>query len=149
METALVRTLLNKDFYSNNKRVAKTELFQGELQKIKVHLDEIMKEYDRDISPSELEATFLSSFPYITTAQRGIYRGLFKKISDEQPLGDDLASNVFKQLWRQSFAEKITNMAFEIHNGDETSLAPLKTLLEKHEEDFLPCLLYTSDAADE
>ena len=148
METALIRTLLNKDFHTNNKRIAKTELFQGELQKIKIHLDETIKEYDRDITPSELEATFLSKFSYLTTAQRGMYRGLFKRISEEQPLGDDLATNVFKQLWRQSFAEKITNMAFEIHNGTETSLSPIKTLLDGHENDFLPTLKIKTDRKD-
>lgn len=148
METALIRTLLNKDFHSNNIRVAKTELFQGELQKIKVHLDETMKEYERDITPSELEATFLSSYSYLTTSQRSVYRDIFKKISDEKALGEDLASNVLRQLWRQSFAEKITNMAFDIHNGQETTLSPLKTLIDKHEDDFLPTFKIKTDRTD-
>ncbi len=148
METALIRTLLNRDFYKNNKRMAKSELFNGELQKIKNHLDKTLQEYDRDLTPAELEATFLTNHPHLTTSQRSVYRGLFNKIDKEQPLGEELASNVFKTLWRQSFAEKTTDLAFQMHNGDLTSLTPLKDLLEEHENDFLPNIRVKTDRKD-
>ena len=111
--------------------MAKSELFNGELQKIKNHLDKTLQEYDRDLTPAELEATFLTNHPHLTTSQRSVYRGLFNKIDKEQPLGEELASNVFKTLWRQSFAEKTTDLAFQMHNGDLTRSCKIRYVTTK------------------
>ena len=58
-ETALLRTLLDKEFYDNHKGIrCPDELFTKDMRKIKQALDQAMDVYDKSVSPAELESLF-------------------------------------------------------------------------------------------
>ena len=61
MELALIRTLMDKDFYENHKGIRTPDkLFTKEVRKIKNTLDYAMQQYDKTITPAELEALFFT-----------------------------------------------------------------------------------------
>jgi len=61
MELALLRTLMNKDFYDNNKGIRTPDkLFTKDVRKIKNTLDYAMETYDKDLTLPELEGLFFT-----------------------------------------------------------------------------------------
>lgn len=141
MELALLRSLMDKEFYDEH-RGAKCpdRLFSKDARKIKQSIDLAMDRYERTLSPDEIEALFISSHPQMTTAQKQAYSILFKTIKKERPLGGDVAQEVLSKLFQQVVGEDIANLGFDYVNGVQTSLEPLRLLLEQHNDDFTPDL---------
>ena len=97
-----------------------------------------MKRYDRTVTPDEVEALFLSGNPSFTTAQKQGYNALFNDIKRQTPMGTDVAQDVLAKLFQQVIGEDVANLGFDFVNGTQTSLKPLRDLLEKYNDDFTP-----------
>lgn len=149
MELALIRSLMTKDFYDNH-RGAKCpdRLFSKDVRKIKSTLDKAMRTYERDVTPDEIEALFISGNPTLTTAQKQAYGSLFAQIKKEQPLGSDIAQEVLSKLFQQVIGEDIANLGFDYVNGEKSNLEPLRNILEQYADDFTPNLNIQWDDID-
>ena len=140
-ETALLRTLLDKEFYDNHKGIrCPDELFTKDMRKIKQSLDQAMEVYDKSVTPAELEALFFTANRTMTTANKDTYKALFKKIDGEQPMHQEIATEVMSRLFQQHVGEKVANLGFKYVNGEENNLESLRTLLEDYKDNFTPNL---------
>ena len=141
MELALLRSLMSKEFYSEH-RGAKCpdRLFSKDARKVKNAIDSAMDRYERTVTPDEIEALFMANNPTLTTAQKQAYSSLFSQIKRETPLGSDIAQEVLSKLFQQVVGEDVANLGFEYVNGSQTSLEPLRRLIEQHNDDFTPDL---------
>ena len=130
---------MDRKFYDDH-RGAKCpdRLFTKDVRKIKQAVDLAMDRYERTVTPDEIEALFMSSNPTLTTAQKQAYGDLFRKIKAEQPMGSDIAQEVLSKLFQQVVGEDIANLGFDYVNGTQTSLEPLRRLLETYSDDFTP-----------
>ena len=99
-----------------------------------------MDRYERSLTPDEIEALFMSNNPTLTTAQKQAYSSLFAQVKKETPLGGDVAQEVLSKLFQQVVGEDVANLGFEYVNGTQTSLEPLRRLIEQHNDDFTPDL---------
>ena len=100
MELALLRTMLNKEFYDNNKGIrCPDKIFTKDVRKIKQALDNAMEVYDHDLSVQELEALFYTTNKSMTTATKTAYGDLFRKMEKSQPINEEIAAEVRKS-WR-------------------------------------------------
>ena len=80
MELALVRTLMDKEFYENHKGIrCPDKIFTKDVRKIKQTLDYAMETYDKSLTPSELEALFHANNSSMTTANKEAFKDLFSK----------------------------------------------------------------------
>ena len=141
MELALLRSLLDKEFYDNHIGVkCPPRLFTKDAQKIKSVVDYAMSTYKRNLTVDEVEAVFMVSNPTLTTAQKEGYTKLFSQIKIETPMGNDVADDVLSKLFQQVIGEDIANLGFEYVNGTQTSLEPLRQLLDNYNDNFLPDL---------
>ncbi len=141
MELALLRTLMNREFYNGNKNVAKEKVFRSkETRSIKQVLDEAMSDYENEIGPSDIEALFFTKNTTLTTAQRDIYQSMFRKIASADPLNEDVAQNVLRELNREDAANELMDIAFKMSNGEVTSLHKIVQFVDQREEDFMPAL---------
>ena len=132
---------MNREFYDDH-RGAKCpdRLFTKDVRKIKQTIDLAMDRYERTVTPDEIEALFMSGNPTLTTAQKQAYGDLFRKIKSETPMGSDVAQEVLSKLFQQVVGEDIANLGFDYVNGTQTSLEPLRNLLESYSDDFTPDL---------
>jgi|TARA_R110000764_G_scaffold28202_1_gene66343 replicative DNA helicase len=141
MELALLRSLLDKEFYDNHIGVkCPPRLFTKDAQKIKSVVDYSMDKYKRSLTVDEVEAVFMVSNPTLTTAQKESFTKLFSQIKKELPMGNDVADDVLSKLFQQVIGEDIANLGFEYVNGTQTSLEPLRQLLDNYNDNFLPDL---------
>ena len=141
MELALVCSLMDKSFYDEHRGArCPDRLFSKDTRKIKQAVDKAMDRYERTVTPDEIEALFMSDNPSLTTAQKQAYSSLFRKIKTEQKMGSDIAQEVLSKLFQQVVGEDIANLGFDYVNGSQTSLEPLRLLLEQYNDDFTPDL---------
>ena len=141
MEQALIRSLMTKDFYDDHRGIrCPDKLFTKDMRKIKNSVDYAMKTYNRTVTPDEVEVLFMSNNPTLTTAQKQAYGDLFSRIKKESPLGNDIAQEVLSKLFQQVVGEEIANLGFDYVNGSQTSLEPLRNLLEQYGDDFIPSM---------
>jgi len=141
MELSLVRSLMDRKFYDDHRGArCPDRLFTKDVRKIKQAVDLAMDRYERTVTPDEIEALFMSSNPTLTTAQKQAYGDLFRKIKAETPMGSDVAQEVLSKLFQQVVGEDIANLGFDYVNGTQTSLEPLRNLLESYSDDFTPDL---------
>mgnify|MGYP003646273695 FL=1 len=141
MELSLIRSLMDKTFYDEH-RGAKCpdRLFSKDVRKIKQALDSAMTTYERTVTPDEIEALFMSNNPSMTTAQKQAYSSLFGSVKREQPMGEDIAQEVLSKLFQQVVGEDIANLGFDYVNGSQSTLEPLRNILEQYGDDFTPNL---------
>ena len=149
MDLSGVRSLMDRQFYEDH-RGAKCpdKLFSKDTRKVKQAIDKAMDRYERTVTPDEIEALFMSDNPSLTTAQKQAYSHLFKQIKNEAPLGSDIAQEVLSKLFQQVVGEDVANIGFDFVNGTQTSLEPLRLLLEQHNDDFTPDLNVEWDDMD-
>ena len=139
MELSLLRSLMNQEFYTDHRgSKCPDRLFSKDARKLKHTIDYAMKKYKRDVTPDEVEALFMANNPSMTTAQKLGYSSLFNTVKREQPMGSDVAQDVLSKLFQQIIGEDIANLGFDYVNGTERSLRPLRDLLEKYNDNFLP-----------
>jgi len=141
MELALLRTLMSKDFYSNNKGIRTPDkLFTKDVRKIKNTLDYAMDTYDKDLTLPELEGLFFTHNSTMTTANKDVYKQIFRNISKQDAMSEGIAEEVLGKLFQQVVGEEIANLGFDYVNGTETSLEPMRKLLSDYQDDFMPNL---------
>ena len=141
MELALIRSMMDKSFYDDHRGYkCPDRLFSKDVRKIKTAIDSAMDRYERTVTPDEIEALFMSGNPSMTTAQKQAYSSLFNGIKREQPMGEDVAQEVLSKLFQQVVGEDIANLGFDYVNGSQSTLEPLRNILEQYGDDFTPNL---------
>jgi len=141
MELALLKTLMNRTFYNENKNIAKEKIFRSkETRSIKQVLDEAMTDYENDIGLSDVEALFFTKNSTLTTSQKEIYKSIFRKMDDADTLNEDIAQNVLRELNREDAANQLMDIAFKMSNGEVTSLHKIVDFIDRREDDFMPSL---------
>jgi hypothetical protein len=141
MELSLIRSLMDKEFYDEHRGArCPDRLFSKDVRKIKQAIDTAMDRYERSVTPDEIEALFMANNPTLTTAQKQAYSSLFNSVKREVPMGGDVAQEVLSKLFQQVIGEDIANLGFDYVNGDQSSLEPLRRMLEQYGDDFTPNL---------
>jgi hypothetical protein len=141
MELTLIRSLMNKDFYDETRgNRCPEKLFTKDIRKIKSIIDSAMEQYKRDLTVDEVKALFFAANPTLTTAQKHSYELQFNKIRNEDVMGSDVATEVLSNMFRQVVGEEIANLGFSYVNGDETTMEPLRSILNNYQDDFTPSI---------
>ena len=144
MELALIRSLMDKQFYDDHKGArCPDRLFSKDVRKIKHSIDKTMQQYERTVTPNEVEALFFVSNPTLTTAQKQSYQALFAQIKKTDNMGHDIAQEVLSKLFQQVVGEDIANLGFDYVNGSLNNLEPIRNLIEQYNDDFTPNLNIT------
>jgi len=139
MELSLIRSLMNREFYEEHRGArCPDRLFSKDVRKIKQSIDSAMERYERTVTPDEIEALFMANNPTLTTAQKQAYSSLFNNIKREQPMGGDVAQEVLSKLFQKVIGEEIATLGCDYVDGMQTSLDPLRQILEQYSDDFTP-----------
>jgi KaiC/GvpD/RAD55 family RecA-like ATPase len=141
MELALLKTLLNKDFYEQHKGIrCPDNIFSKDVRKLKQALDSAMEVYDTDLTVQDLHAVFQAQNQSMTTATKTAYDDLFRKIDKTEPIKPEIAEDVLSSMFQQYVGDQVASIGFDFVNGTKTTLEPLRRLLEDYKDDFTPNL---------
>jgi len=140
-ELALIKTMMNKEIYDENKGIRfPDKLFGKDLRKIKHTLEYAMQTYDKSLTTATLEALFFANNGTMTTANKEVFKDLFKKIEKETPLDKDITSDVLSKLFQRVVGEEVANIGIDYVNGKMHSMEPLRKLIDDYQDDFMPNL---------
>tara|TARA_R110002012_G_scaffold14876_1_gene60534 strand:+ start:2997 stop:4226 length:1230 start_codon:yes stop_codon:yes gene_type:complete len=140
-ELALLKTMMDKDIYDQHKGIRFPDtLFTKDLRKIKQTLEYAMEKYEKSLTTSTLEALFYATNGTMTTANKEVFRDLFRKIEREKPLSKDIATDVLSKLFQRVVGEKIANIGLDYVNGKLHSLEPIRNVITDYQDDFMPNL---------
>ena len=141
MEHALIKSLLTKDFYDETRgHRCPDKLFTRDLQKVKRVVDQAMENYQRDLGIEEVKALFFATNPTLTTSQKQQYELQFQKIKTSEPIGADVASEILSNMFRTLVGEEVANLGFQYVNGEQSSMEPLRNILDNYQDDFIPSI---------
>jgi len=141
MELALLKTLLKRDFYDDNKGIrCPDKIFSKDVRRIKQSLDSAMEAYDGDLTVADLQAVFNVQNQGMTTATRTAYDDLFRRIDKAEPIKQEIAEDALANLFQQYVGDQVANLGFDFVNGTQNSLEPLRRLLEDYKDNFTPNL---------
>ena len=141
MELALLKTMMDRDFYEAHKgSKCPDELFGKDVRRIKQALDSAMKNYEGSLGLSDLQAVFNVQNQSMTRATRTAYDDLFERMEKLDKIKDDIAQDTLSTLHRQRLGDLIAQYGFDCVNGSQESLEPLRRMLEDHSDDFTPNL---------
>jgi len=140
-ELALLKTMMDKDIYDQHKGIRFPDnLFTKDLRKIKQTLEYAMEKYEKSLTTATLEALFYANNGTMTTANKEVFRDLFRKIDRETPLSNDIATDVLSKLFQRVVGEKIANIGLDYVNGKSHSLEAIRNVITDYQDDFMPNL---------
>jgi len=140
-ELALIKTMMDKEIFDENKGIRfPDKLFGKDLRKIKQTLEYAMQTYDKSLTTATLEALFFANNGTMTTANKEVFKDLFKKIERETPLDKAITSDVLSKLFQRVVGEEVANIGIDYVNGKMHSMEPLRKLIDDHQDDLMPHL---------
>ena len=149
MELALIKTLLDRDFYDQHKGIrCPDHIFSKDTRGIKQALDAAMETYDGSLSVQDLQAVFTVQNKSMTTATKTAMDALFRRIEMTEPIKAEIAQDTLSQLFQNYVGDVVANLGFDYVNGTENSLEPLRKILDDYKDDFTPNLRVDWEADD-
>ena len=141
MELALIKTLLDRDFYEQHKGIrCPDHIFSKDTRGIKQALDAAMETYEGSLSVQDLQAVFTVQNKSMTTATKTAMDALFRRIEMTDPIKEEIAQDTLSQLFQNYVGDVVANLGFDYVNGTENSLEPLRKILDDYKDDFTPNL---------
>lgn len=148
MEYKLLKSLLNYDFYQLNRSNLSSEIFTDEAEELFQVLKKAHEKYQKDITAHELLSLWKVANPVSTSAETSVMEAIIVNLQLEEPMSDEVSSDVIRRLWQQQIGRKIANYGINISEGKDNSLAKLKTLLEQVEAGFTPEIEFEETSKD-
>ncbi len=149
MELALIKTLLDRDFYEQHKGIrCPDHIFSKDTRGIKQALDAAMETYEGSLSVQDLQAVFMVQNKSMTTATKTAMDALFRRIEMTEPIKAEIAQDTLSQLFQNYVGDVVANLGFDYVNGTENSLEPLRKILDDYKDDFTPNLRVDWEADD-
>ena len=149
MELALIKTLLDRDFYDQHKGIrCPDHIFSKDTRGIKQALDAAMETYEGSLSVQDLQAVFTVQNKSMTTATKTAMDALFRRIEMTEPIKAEIAQDTLSQLFQNYVGDVVANLGFDYVNGTENSLEPLRKILDDYKDDFTPNLRVDWEADD-
>lgn len=149
MELALIKTLLDRDFYEQHKGIrCPDHIFSKDTRGIKQALDAAMETYEGSLSVQDLQAVFTVQNKSMTTATKTAMDALFRRIEMTEPIKAEIAQDTLSQLFQNYVGDVVANLGFDYVNGTENSLEPLRKILDDYKDDFTPNLRVDWEADD-
>jgi archaellum biogenesis ATPase FlaH len=138
MERKLLRLLLSNSFFTNNRSKLAREFFPAPLDSLYQTITTAHERYARDLTFDEVEELHRSLHPTMTSAAATSIYELIDSLSKLEPIGADVATDVLESMWRKEIGRRIAGAAFELVEGNSTTLSDIESILLEASESFAP-----------
>ena len=96
------------------------------------------KEYNRDLTVTEVRELFKVHNPTTTRAKYEVVSDMLTDIHKLSNIGQDVAKDVLQRMWQQEIGRNIADMGLAIMEGSPEKITEVRRLVEKSEEGFVP-----------
>lgn len=138
MDTTILRALLSKEFFENNKSRVHAGLFEGEMKDIFKTIKVAHERYDTDLTFSELRSLYDNENPIATNAYKANVYDLMDAMKRSEDINPDIARDLISGLWERAECTRLANLALEAAEGNKDAWNNIISLVDKGRESFLP-----------
>ena len=137
-EQQLIKLLLSKEFFDDNKTRVMRSMFPSELADLYDTIVLAHTKYERNITVMEVRELFRVHNPTATRAKRELIAEILEDINSYAPIGQDVANDVLEKLWQQEIGRRIADMGLAMMEGNPDKIHEIKELINKSEDGFVP-----------
>lgn len=136
-EQQLIKLLLSKEFFDDNKTRVMRSMFPSELADLYDTIVLAHTKYERNITVMEVRELFRVHNPTATRAKRELIAEILNDIQSYAPMGADVAGDVLEKLWQQEIGRRIADLGLSMMEGNPDKIHEIKDLIERSEEGFV------------
>lgn len=137
MKNKLIKLLLNHEFYQGHKHLVIKEMFPDFLGLFYDALAFAHGRYKRTLKLEELGQIIYASNPMLTEAQKSVVQELLHRASAEDLIGEDVAGDVLKAIWKEETGRRISKAGLDLIEGKGT-IQDVQRIVEATGDAFLP-----------
>ena len=133
IEKQMIRLMLNKNFYTQNKSILSPTVFGGDINSLYETVQKAHEEYEDDIKVDDLYSLHTVRFnPALTRAAKEKFSELVEDIKEVQEPNREVAKDILRILSDRDLAQRIAVESTEIFNGKEANFAEIVSMIDKH-----------------
>jgi len=129
----MIRLMLNKNFYTQNKSILSPTVFGGDINSLYETVQKAHEEYEDDIKVDDLYSLHTVRFnPALTRAAKEKFSELVEDIKEVQEPNKEVAKDILRILSDRDLAQRIGIEATEIFNGKDANFSEIVSMIDKH-----------------
>ena len=137
IEKQMIRLMLNKNFYTQNKSILSPTVFGGDINSLYETVQKAHEEYDDDIKVDDLYSLHTVRFnPALTRAAKEKFSELVEDIKEVQEPSKEIAKDIMRILSDRDLAQRIAVESTEIFNGKEANFSEIVSMIDKHKNNI-------------
>jgi replicative DNA helicase len=137
LDTSILKSLLNYEFYEQNKGKLNRKLFADEIRSLYTVLIGAHETYQHDLTSKELYKIWETENPVSTRAERAEIEDVLSLVDMEEEYSPAVATDVISKLWQRDVGKQIATLGLEISEGNPEALQRAQEVIEKYSNGFV------------
>jgi len=137
LDTSILKSLLNYEFYEQNKGKLNRKLFADEIRSLYTVLIGAHETFQQDLTSKELLKIWETENPVSTRAEKAEIEDVLSLVDMEEEYNPDVASDVISKLWQRDVGKQIATIGLEISEGSSYAIQKAQELLEQYSGGFV------------
>ena len=137
LDTSILKSLLNYEFYEQNKGKLNRKLFADEIRSLYTVLIGAHETFQHDLTSKELLKIWETENPVSTRAEKAEIEDVLSLVDMEEEYNPDVASDVISKLWQRDVGKQIATIGLEISEGSSYAIQKAQELLEQYSGGFV------------
>lgn len=138
MDRALIKTILNHEFYAENKVKLRSSIFSQDEAALYEIVALAHDQYDHDLTPTDINTIWMLENPLATRTMREDFSSLVDDLASHDGLSDSVAKTAIETLWQREVGRDVANLGIAMAEGNLDAMQSLQSLLERVAEGYMP-----------
>lgn len=131
MQTSLLKSLLTSDFYTQNKGMVKTSIFDDTYSKLYKTIEDAHCSYNQDLSAADISAIWAVNNATATRAEHEIFQDALTEVDAATPVSLPVAKDVIEKLWMQETFREIAQLSLNASEGSTEIISKIYERIEQ------------------
>jgi replicative DNA helicase len=138
MTRALLKSLLNHDFYQANRPRLRESIFASDDAQAYRLIAKGHERYQHDLSAQDVLSLWSLDNPVATSAEREDFIDVLQDIKAHEEISPDIAKDTIEGLWQREIGREIANLGIYINEGNLDGWQKLQALIQRVNDGFMP-----------
>lgn len=136
LDTAILKSLLNNEFYEANKGKLSRRLFADEIRSLFSVIQKAHERYEHNLTSKELLKIWEIENPVSTRAEKSDIEDVIRIIDLEEEYNPLVSSDIIEKLWQRDFGKRLATAALEIQEGNIDAFQKVQDLFARYSDGF-------------
>lgn len=138
MTRALLKSLLEHDFYQDNRPRLRESIFSSDDAEAYRLIAKGHEKYQHDLSAQDILSLWSLNNPVATAAEREDFIDVLQDIKAHDAISPDVAKDTIEGLWQREIGREVADLGIYINEGNLDGWQKLQALIQRVDEGFMP-----------